>query len=44
MQNSGRPADRIKTEVEQLVEIDPKPKPKRRPKRGGKGSQSQEEG
>lgn len=44
MQNTGRPADRIKTEVEQIVDVDPKPKPKRRPKKGGKGSQSQEEG
>ena len=44
MQNTGRPADRVKTEVEQIVDPDPKPKPKRRPKKGGKGSQSQEEG
>ena len=44
MQNAGRPADRIKTEVEQIADVDPKPKPKRRPKKGGKGSQSQEEG
>lgn len=44
MQNAGRPADRIKPEIEQIVDAEPKPKPKRRPKKGGKGSQSQEEG